>query len=92
MSTRHELKTVNPWFQMVIDDEKTFDIRVNDRDFQPGDELLLREYNPETQQYSDRAVFVEILSVTLLDDILAGLYNLPKKGENLVIMSIGEPY
>jgi hypothetical protein len=38
----HELKTDPVPFDAVARGEKTFEVRLNDRDFQPGDELLLR--------------------------------------------------
>jgi len=44
--TRHYLKTVNPYFQDVADDIKTFEVRYNDRDFQVGDVLNLMEFIP----------------------------------------------
>lgn len=46
--TTHKLKTLQPWFEEVWDREKRFEIRLNDRDFQVGDRLLLRLYDPET--------------------------------------------
>lgn len=47
----HELKTINPFFEQVWRGNKTFEVRKNDRDFQVGDELLLKEYFQETDTY-----------------------------------------
>jgi len=41
----HELKTIQPYFDDVWCDRKTFEIRKNDRDFQINDLLVLKEYN-----------------------------------------------
>lgn len=38
----HELKTLPPFFEKVVSGEKTFEVRVNDRDYQAGDFLLLK--------------------------------------------------
>ena len=43
----HDLKTHPPYFAKVYSGEKPFEIRLNDRDFQRGDTLMLREYDPE---------------------------------------------
>lgn len=39
----HELKTDAPVFQAVHEGKKNFEIRKNDRNFQVGDELWLKE-------------------------------------------------
>jgi hypothetical protein len=41
----HELKTIQPYFDDVWCDRKTFEIRKNDRYFQINDLLVLKEYN-----------------------------------------------
>lgn len=43
--TRHILKTLPHYFWPVCWGHKTFEIRRNDRDFQVGDILILREWN-----------------------------------------------
>lgn len=50
----HHLKTWPPYFQMILDGSKTFDLRENDRDFQEGDYLVLEEYLPDEERYTDR--------------------------------------
>jgi len=42
----HQLKTIQPYFNEVVEKRKTFEIRKFDRDFNVGDILLLSEYDP----------------------------------------------
>lgn len=42
----HELKTWPAYFKRLASGEKTFEIRRNDRGFQAGDIVILREYDP----------------------------------------------
>lgn len=44
----HELKTLPVFFQAIVDGRKTFEVRRNDRGFEPGDKLFLREWSLET--------------------------------------------
>lgn len=46
----HELKILPPYFEAVIDGRKTFEIRKDDRGFQAGDTVTLREYDPAKVQ------------------------------------------
>lgn len=39
--TTHTLKTVEPYFSAVLNGDKTFEIRRNDRAYQRGDRLVL---------------------------------------------------
>lgn len=39
----HELKTESEYYRLVVTGSKTFEIRKNDRNFNVGDTLLLRE-------------------------------------------------
>jgi len=54
-----DLKCVNPYFQDVLEGRKTFEVRWNDRNYQRGDILILREYDRE-KGYSGRDVYVTV--------------------------------
>ena len=41
---KHELKTINPYFNDVDIGCKTFEVRKNDRNFKVGDIMILKEY------------------------------------------------
>lgn len=42
----HELKTWPQYFERIISGEKTFEVRKDDRGYQAGDVLVLREFDP----------------------------------------------
>jgi hypothetical protein len=64
--TTHELKAWPIYFQPVLDGTKTFEARRNDRNFQVGDILWLREWKPKDSihsalgEYSGREVKVSV--------------------------------
>lgn len=41
----HKLKTHIEYYKKVISGEKDWGLRLNDRDFEIGDQLILEEYN-----------------------------------------------
>ena len=65
---RHELKCWPEFFRHTVNGSKRFELRRDDRPegFQVGDELLLREWNPEPTQscvvqgYTGREVLVRV--------------------------------
>lgn len=59
---RHWLKTLPPYFQAVFDGFKTFEVRRDDRGFEPGDTLYLQEYHP-ANGYTGRLVGREVTYV-----------------------------
>ena len=70
----HDLKIWPKFFQQVRNEEKLFEIRsMDDRGYKVGDSLLLREYEPEKQEYSGRYVQVQVMQITTADEYPAGL-------------------
>lgn len=82
--TIHELKTHPLPFSAVIGGLKKHEVRVNDRCFQLGDDLRLREWNPETETYTGRYVVAQITYITE-----GGTFGLPP---DLIVMSIAIQY
>jgi hypothetical protein len=61
----HELKCWPPFFGAIKAGHKTHDLRrADDRDFQIGDQLLLREYDPQAQTYTGRTLTVKVTYIT----------------------------
>lgn len=50
---KHELKIWPQYFSAVESGLKTFEVRKNDRGFQAGDSVQLREWNPEIDEYDN---------------------------------------
>jgi hypothetical protein len=79
MYKTHELKTWPEYFCEVVSGNKTFELRKNDRNFCPGDILILKEYDPETKQYTGRTEWKEI------GFLVQGIFGLP---DDVCVMSI----
>lgn len=59
----HEVKIYPQFFEGVITQSKKFEIRFNDRNYQIGDILLLREFCMEKKDYTRRLCLAEIKSI-----------------------------
>ena len=56
----HELKTIQPYFELVQLGIKAFEIRKNDRDYKVDDYLLLKEYDPDAGYVDSKPVIARI--------------------------------
>ena len=56
----HCLKTWPEPFEALWEGLKTYEYRRDDRDFQVGDELVLQEWDPETEEYSGRSLKAKV--------------------------------
>jgi hypothetical protein len=92
MSTIHKLKTWPRYFDAIAKQGKRFELRLNDRDFQPGDILYLREWYPASGSYTDWMIKVRITYVFSLKnyaDIKGWQWALCRRlMPNLAILSI----
>jgi hypothetical protein len=75
----HEIKSWPESFEPIRAQDKTFEIRENDRGYQTGDYLLMYEWNPETEQYTGRTI------MALIGYVALGKWGLPV---NLCAMQI----
>jgi hypothetical protein len=66
---RIEKKTWPDLFQKIVDGEKTFDLRLADFECQPGDTLVLREWDTKTGEYTGREMEKEVTFVLKTKDI-----------------------
>lgn len=48
----HELKVWPQYFRAVLDGSKTFEFRKDDRGFEVGDTLILKEFEPGRNDYT----------------------------------------
>lgn len=60
----HKLKILPEYYNAQIEEKKNFEIRKNDRNYQIGDWLLLKEYNPKIKKFTERKVMVEVTYIT----------------------------
>lgn len=72
MSKTHKIKTWTPYFQDIIDGKKPFEIRLNDRDYQVGDEIHHIEWNSDVQKETGRACWATITYM-----IKGGVFGIP---------------
>ncbi len=60
----HELKTWPAYFDSVAEGRKTFEIRKDDRGFNPGDVLELREFIPDQNRFTGRSTWRVVTYIT----------------------------
>jgi len=62
--TTHELKIWPEPFAAVTNFTKTYEVRTADRPFAVGDQVLFREWNPDTKDYTGQECEAEIVHLT----------------------------
>lgn len=61
----HTLKCWPESFEAIVSGTKTFELRKQDRPFDARDFLMLREYNPDADQYTNRWAMVEVTYIAI---------------------------
>jgi hypothetical protein len=88
----HALKCWPVYFEAVRSGLKRFEIRVNDRGFQAGDILTLREWNPTFQEYTGNSLQYRvgyILSLREYGDVKGWWWPIVRRAiPNLAIISL----
>jgi hypothetical protein len=60
MTMIHVLKTWTEYFNAVAADEKTFEVRKDDRNYQVGDTLILKEWDNLRKSHTGSQTCVEV--------------------------------
>jgi hypothetical protein len=59
----HELKIWPEYYEPGRTREKTYEVRKDDRDYEVGDLLILKEWNPETGDYTGRKYMSKVTHI-----------------------------
>lgn len=70
MSKTIKIKILPHWFEAVIAGYKKAELRFNDRDYQVGDTLVMREYDGGERRHTGRSVHVKVTHVADVGNLL----------------------
>lgn len=84
-----EVKIWPVQFDAVVSGQKRHEVRVNDRDYQEGDQVVMHCWNPMTKEFDGRSVSAEIGHVTRgfglpADIVVFTLLNVKMGGDTLI--------
>jgi len=63
-----EKKILPEYFQFILEGKKTYDFRLGDCEYNPGDVLILKEWDPKTEQFTGRVLEKKITYVGKMVD------------------------
>lgn len=58
-----EKKILPQYFELILSGKKKYELRLNDFEVKEGDLLILKEWNPDTKQYTGREVSKKVTLV-----------------------------
>jgi hypothetical protein len=86
----HYLKVWPQFFAPSWSGQKRFELRINDRDFDCGDVVVLQEWDPDTEKYTRREIEAKI-NYVMDESTISELMGLDQYA-NYVILSLAEPF
>lgn len=84
----HEIKSWPDFFQPIIDGAKPFEVRYNDRKYNVGDALLIREWDDRKGVYTGRTV--RRLITYILEGVPGGIPPLAGLARNYCVLGLTE--
>ena len=74
------------YFEAVVSGKKKYELRLNDFEVNEGDTLLLEEWNPQTQEYTGRAIKKKVTYVKKfkLNELFWPEEEITKKGIQII--------
>ena len=64
-----EKKVWPEFFEKILSNEKNFELRLADFECRPGDLLVLREWDPKTENYTGRIIEKKVTYVLKTKDV-----------------------
>lgn len=83
-----EKKILPEYFQEVLDGNKSYELRLADFDINPGDTLKIREWNPNSKEYTGRELERTVGYVGRVSDVEKMYTEADIKQHGLVIISL----
>ena len=80
----HDIKCWPMHYDRLIDGSKRFEVRKNDRDYQVGDKLWIREWDPKAREYTERDIVFLISYIMSPHSCMAAMQS------DFVILSLNE--
>ena len=64
-----EKRVQPPYFEAILKGDKNFEVRLNDFECNEGDILVLREWDPEKNDYTDRTLEKKVTYIVKTRDL-----------------------
>lgn len=69
----HKLKIIPKYFKEIVDGNKNFEVRKNDRNYKIGDTLILKEYDPIKKNFTGNSAKTTVIYILKDKDFPIGI-------------------